>query len=54
VFGFGGGGVEVDVDVVRRGLDGNVGSFERVVEAQRQANESLIMRRLVVVGYLEA
>lgn len=43
--------VEVEVEVVRRGFDGNVGSFERVIEAQRSENEALVMRKLIVVGF---
>ena len=52
-FGFDGSGVEaeVEVEVVRWGFDGNVGSFERVMEAQRSENEALVVRKLIVVGF---
>ena len=39
---------------VGRGVEASVGGFEGVVEAQRPAKESLIVRRLVVVGVLES
>jgi hypothetical protein len=52
--GGGGGGCWVEVEVeVEVELSTGVGSFEGVVEDWRSANESLIVRRLVV-GFLEA
>ena len=49
-FCLGGGGVEVEVDVdvdvvlgLRREVEASVGGLEGVVDAQRSANESLIV-----------